>query len=105
MRLQAQTVLEEIGFRIDLDEKVAKLSRAQRQMSEICKALLLRSSILILDEPTASLNDHEADALLGVVRKLQARGVGVVCVSHRLHEIYEIADRITVLRSGRHVAT
>lgn len=105
MRTLAQSALEEIGFQIDVDEKVVKLSRAQRQMSEICKALLLRSSILILDEPTASLNDHEADALLEVVRRLRARGVGVIYVSHRLREIYEIADRITVLRSGRHITT
>ncbi|WP_287013396.1 sugar ABC transporter ATP-binding protein [Actibacterium sp.] len=105
MQDQARQVLAELGFAIDLEATVGTLTRAQRQMVEICKALLLHASILILDEPTASLNDHEADALLDVVRKLRHRGVGIIYVSHRMREIHEIADRVTVLRSGRYIGT
>ncbi|MCG8174542.1 sugar ABC transporter ATP-binding protein [Brenneria goodwinii] len=105
MRKQAEEKLASIGFDIDLDRTVGELSRAHRQMVEIAKALLVDTRVLILDEPTASLTDNEADRLLDIVRQLRAQGVGIIYVSHRMREIRAIADRITVLRSGRKIGT
>jgi ribose transport system ATP-binding protein len=105
MRAHARRVLDELGYRIDVDVIVSALSRAQRQMIEIAKALLIDARVLILDEPTASLTDDEADHLLAIVKSLRARGVGIIYVSHRMREIHAIADRITVLRSGASIGT
>ncbi|OBR46277.1 sugar ABC transporter ATP-binding protein [Paraburkholderia tropica] len=96
----ATAMLTELGFQIPLHQMVSRLSRAQRQMVEIAKAVLGQPKVLILDEPTASLTDTEADQLLELVKELCARGVGVVYVSHRLREIQYLADRVTVLRNG-----
>jgi ribose transport system ATP-binding protein len=87
------------------DDLVAHLSVAQQQTVEIAKALSFDSRILVMDEPTASLSPHEVEALFGQVRVLQKKGMGIVYISHRLREIYEVADRVTVLRDGRKVAT
>ncbi|KQU85643.1 hypothetical protein ASD00_32140 [Ensifer sp. Root31] len=105
MRIDAKRVMDDLNYQIDLEATVSSLSRAHRQMVEIAKALLFDVRILILDEPTASLTDDEADRLLVVVKKLRGRGVGVIYVSHRMREIDAIADRITVLRSGHTVGT
>lgn len=105
MAKDARRILDELGYPIDLRAEVGSLPRAQRQMIEIAKALLQASRVLILDEPTASLTDDEADHLLDIVRQLKARGVGIIYVSHRMREINAIADRITVLRSGGYVGT
>ncbi len=105
MRRRAEAIYAELGFRVDLSVPVSALSRASKQMTEIAKALLFEAAVVILDEPTASLSDHEADQVLDAVRKLRARGTGVIYVSHRLREIREIADRITILRAGQSVAT
>src|SRR5690606_10194764 len=79
--------------------------RRVRQRVEILKALDHGCRILILDEPTAVLTPQDVDALFGSIRRLTAEGLGVVFISHKLHEVVEIADRVTVLRRGRHVAT
>jgi rhamnose transport system ATP-binding protein len=81
------------------------LSMPERQLVEIVKALDTNARVLVMDEPTASLTDREIDRLLDVVRRLRARGAGIVYISHRLDEVFAIADRVTVLRDGQSVAT
>jgi ribose transport system ATP-binding protein len=105
MRKAAQAVLDEFGFPVPLDARIASLSRAQKQMVEIAKALCIGSDVLILDEPTASLTDGEAEKLFEAMARLKARGVGIVYVSHRMSEIRALSDRVTVLRGGKRVAT
>lgn len=85
--------------------KVRDLTVPQRYLVEIAKATLERPKVLILDEPTASLTDRETRVLYDLVRELRGQGVGVIWITHRLEELYEIADRVTVMRDGRHVAT
>ncbi len=84
---------------------VRNLTVPQRYLVEIAKATLERPKVLILDEPTASLTDRETKVLFELVRELRSSGVGIVWITHRLEELYEIADRVTVMRDGRHVAT
>lgn len=105
MRREAQRLLEGLGVRIDLRRPVGEMSLGNRQMVAVARALLGRCRVLILDEPTASLSAHEARTLLKVVRTLREQGVSILYVSHRLDEVFELADRITVLRDGRLVAT
>ncbi|GAA4267393.1 sugar ABC transporter ATP-binding protein [Frondihabitans peucedani] len=90
------------GLGIDLNPRtlVGDLNIALRQMVEIAKALLVEARLVVMDEPTSSLTEEEVDTLLTLVRRLRSSGVSVVYVSHRMREIYEIADRITVLRDG-----
>lgn len=85
---------------IDPDERLENLSVAHQQMVEVCKALAQDPDILILDEPTASLTDREVDTLFGIVRKLRERGVSIIYISHRMAEVFAIADRVTVLKDG-----
>lgn len=105
MRAQGQRLLDELGFHVPLDEKVAWLSRAQKQMVEITKALRIRPRVLILDEPTASLTDAEAEKLFEAIGYLKEKGVGIVYVSHRMAEIRRLSDRVTILRGGRFIGT
>ena len=81
------------------------LSTGQKQIVEIARALIRRAPVIILDEPTAALSDNEAEVLLSILRQLRAEGAAILFVSHRLEEIRSIADRITVLRGGRQIAT
>ncbi|MEM1130757.1 MAG: sugar ABC transporter ATP-binding protein [Pseudomonadota bacterium] len=105
MRAEAQRLLDDLGFDIAPKARVAHLSRAEQQMVEIAKAFRSDLSVLILDEPTASLTDHETDQLFRLVGDLTDRGVGIIYITHRMAEIDRIADRITVLRDGRYIAT
>ncbi len=105
MREQALSVIQRLGFKLQPDTLVADLSRAQQQMVEIAKAMLTDVRVLILDEPTASLTDAEAERLFSLVDELRVQGVAIIYVSHRMREISRLADRITVLRDGRHIAT
>ena len=98
-------MLADLGFEIDPNALVSSLTRAQQQMVEIAKGLRGDVSVLILDEPTASLTDKETQRLFELVARLKARGVGIVYISHRMQEISQIADRITVLRDGRKITT
>ncbi|MCC7208653.1 MAG: sugar ABC transporter ATP-binding protein [Anaerolineae bacterium] len=84
---------------------VYQLSVAQQQIVEICKALALQAGILILDEPTSSLSEGEAEQLFAIVDQLRAQGIAIVYISHRLKEVIRLADRVTVLRDGRRVGT
>ena len=105
MRARALKIIAELGFDLHPDRKVGRLSRAHQQMVEIVKALLADVRLLILDEPTASLTELEAASLFDLIAKLKASGVGIIYVSHRMREIKQIADRITVLRDGRKITT
>ncbi|WP_050043585.1 sugar ABC transporter ATP-binding protein [Bradyrhizobium sp. LTSPM299] len=105
MRDRARRVLDDLGFDRPVDRSVELLSRAEQQMVEIAKALLNEVSLLILDEPTASLTNAEAEKLFGIIERLRDKGVGIIYVTHRMPEIQRLADRVTVLRDGRRVAT
>jgi ribose transport system ATP-binding protein len=105
MRAQARALFEKLGIAIDLETPIRELSVAQQQFVEIAKALSLDARILILDEPTATLTPSEAGHLFGIMRDLKAHGVTMIFISHHLEEIFEICDRITVLRDGGYVGT
>ena len=101
MYRQARQLIDQLGVRLDVRARVRGLSVADQQTVEIAKALSTESRVLIMDEPTASLSLREVDELFRIVRQLRAAGVGIVFISHRLEEVYVIADRITVLRDGK----
>lgn len=101
MREMAAAVLERLGVSLDLGARLRTLPIAQRQIVAIARALAGDARLIFMDEPTASLTQSETDSLLALVRGLSARGVAVVFVSHRLAEVLEIAERVTVLRDGR----
>ncbi|WP_037077380.1 sugar ABC transporter ATP-binding protein [Neorhizobium vignae] len=101
----AAKAVRDLGSDIDPNTIVSRLSIAQRQLVQIARVLLVPHRIVIFDEPTASLTPHETEALLKVIRQIRAKGVGVLYISHRLPEVKEIADRVTVLRDGRLVAS
>lgn len=98
---ETRDILRSLGSAIDANAQVATLSVAEQQLVEIARAVHKKSDILIMDEPTASLTTKEIDVLFDVIRTLKARGVGIVYISHRLQEVFEIADRVTVLRDGK----
>jgi ribose transport system ATP-binding protein len=102
---QAVDILARLGFPISAKERVAYLSRAEQQMVEIAKAFRSQPSVLIFDEPTASLTERETDRLFALIDQAKAAGVGIIYITHRMGEIRRIGDRITVLRDGRKVAT
>lgn len=100
MERGAAALLNSLGVAISPQQLVGDLNIALRQMVEIAKALLVDARIVVMDEPTSSLTEEEVETLLELVRKLRSNGVSVIYVSHRMREIYEIADRITVMRDG-----
>jgi rhamnose transport system ATP-binding protein len=99
-RRVAVELLERVGARISPQTEVGKLSAPQRQLVEIARAIGADARVLILDEPTASLTAHETERLFAVIRDLRSRGAGLIYITHRLEELNEIADRVTVLRDG-----
>ncbi len=105
MQGKAEESLKRLEFDLDLTARVADLTRAERQMVEIAKAFQEKMSVLILDEPTASLTDKEVKKLFEIIRKLKSERVGVVYISHRMDELRKIGDRITVFRDGKYVDT
>jgi D-xylose transport system ATP-binding protein len=105
LRATAREALSRVGSDADIDAPARSLGVGQQQLIEIARALSKRSEILVLDEPTAALTEKDVGRLMGLVRELRARGVASIYVSHRLEEVFAIADRITVLRDGRSVAT
>jgi len=102
---RATKALEELEFDLDPRRRIRDLSVAEKQMVEIAKALIRRNSVLILDEPTSSLTDREVEYLFNTVKKVKAKGVGIIYISHRLEEVGKIGDRVTVLRDGKKIAT
>jgi ABC-type sugar transport system ATPase subunit len=105
MRQAARSLLAEFDVFIDVNRPVERLPISTRQIVEIAKALSLDAKILLLDEPTSALTHEEVRTLFAILRKITKRGIGVVYVSHLMSEVFEIADRITVLRDGRHIST
>lgn len=105
MRKRATEILDRLGFSLQPDATVAFLSRAEQQMIEIAKAFRDDLSILILDEPTASLTDRETEELFSLIQQVKSQGVGIIYITHRMNEIRRIGDRITVLRDGKFVDT
>lgn len=103
MRADAAALVERYGFDLDVSAYAENLSIAKRQLVEILKALAFDARLLIMDEPTASLSEKEVEKLFGIICQLKERGISILYISHRLKEIYQIADRITVLRDGREV--
>ena len=105
MVARASDLLSELGERIDPRARVETLSVGAKQIVEIAKALSKNARIIIMDEPTASLSEEEAERLFTLVRKLKADGISIVYISHRMSEIFRICDRITAMRDGRDILT
>jgi len=101
----AQSVMDSLGVAVDVRSEVSRLSVAQQQMVEIAKATSRNSTIIAMDEPSATLTDHELRNLFELIKGLRSRGVGVIYISHRMEEIFSICDRVTVFRDGQYVAT
>lgn len=105
VRRTARQALEQIGVELPLDALVEDLPIADRQLIAIARALVNDARLLIMDEPTTALTQREVDTLLGIMRRLQRDGVGILFVSHKLNEVFSIAETITVLRNGRRVSS
>src|SRR5205814_8925758 len=104
-RTRAAELLKKIGAKISPEAEVRSLSMPEQQLVEIACALGTGARIVIMDEPTASLTQQEVELLFAVIRDLRAHGVGTIYISHRLEEIFSVADRVTVLRDGESVGT
>jgi ABC-type sugar transport system ATPase subunit len=105
MHREAKRLLERLGIALSPAQSMQSLSVAELQTVEIAKALAHKASVLIMDEPTSAISDREVEALFAVIRDLQREGVAVIYISHKMDEVLRIADVVTVLRDGRHVAT
>src|SRR5258708_1864865 len=105
VRAEAQRALELVGLKVALDHPVKELGIGQQQMIEIAKALSKKAEILVLDEPTAALTEADTKRLLESLRHLKSQGVSCIYISHRLEEVGQIADRVTVLRDGKSIIT
>ncbi len=105
MRLEAQKLLESIGLHISPNVKMRELTVAETQMVEIAKAVSCNAQIMIMDEPTSAITEHEVETLFNLIRQLKAKGNSIIYISHKMDEIYQIADQITVLRDGQFIGT
>ncbi len=105
MRHAAEALMTRLGLEMDTNRLISQLRVGQRQLVEIAKALSLNARIIIMDEPTSALSDSEVEYLFGVIRSLREQDVAVIYISHRLDEVFAIADRITVMRDGKVVNT
>jgi ribose transport system ATP-binding protein len=105
MYREAQAIIDRLGVPVNVRTPVNRLSVAQQQMVEIAKATSRKSRIIVMDEPSATLTDHELQSLFSLIRQLKREGVAIIYISHRLEEIFEICDRVTVLRDGHWIAT
>ncbi len=105
MRRRAEPILKQLGIGFDAGRMVAELSLGERQMVEIARALTTNARIIVMDEPTTSLTTRETDRLFDVIARLKADGIAVIYISHRMEEIYQISDRVSVLRDGTYVGT
>jgi ABC-type sugar transport system ATPase subunit len=105
MRARAKKMLDELGITIDVDEIVSNLSVAKKQIVEICKAININASILIMDEPSATLTVKEQEIMFNIIRKLNKEGMTIIYISHRLEEVFNLTHNVTVLRDGKHVDT
>ncbi|QRR02109.1 sugar ABC transporter ATP-binding protein [Dyadobacter sandarakinus] len=105
MNRQAAQLLDQMGVAIAADAKMKDLSVAQMQMVEIAKAISNDARVMIMDEPTSAISDREVAILFRIIRELKAKGVGIIYISHKMDEIFRIADMVTVLRDGRYIST
>src|SRR3954470_18287169 len=105
MRHRARGMLEEIEAPLDVDAQMLDLTTGQEQMAQIAAALGVGAKIIVMDEPTSSLSVRESEHLFALLKKLKARGITVIYVSHRMEEIFRLCDTVSVLRDGKHVAT
>jgi simple sugar transport system ATP-binding protein len=105
MRRRSKTLLARYGLDIDVDALLSSYSVAIRQLIAIARAVDLSGKVLVLDEPTASLDGHEVEMLFSVLRRLREDGLGIIIITHFLNQVYAVADRVTVLRNGRLVGT
>jgi len=105
LRDRARELMHEIGVDMDVSTPVAQLTTGQEQMVQIAAAVGVNARIIIFDEPTSSLSVHESEQLFRLMRRLKAKGATLIYVSHRMEEIFQLADTVTVLRDGAHVAT
>lgn len=102
---RAQEIFQKLNSDIDLNNQIKNLGMSQKQMVEIAKALTFNSKIIIFDEPTASLTEREVKALFEIIRKLRDENIGIVYISHRMEEIFQLCDRVTVIRDGQYIST
>ena len=102
-RRRAAELFARLGVTVDLDVPCRRLSTAQQQLVEIAKALATDARIIVMDEPTAALTGHESERLFQIIRELAGRGIGIITITHRLEEVFALADRVTVLRDGANV--
>ncbi|MBS9781949.1 MAG: sugar ABC transporter ATP-binding protein [Gammaproteobacteria bacterium] len=105
MQAQAQKALDRLGAQFKSHQKVSSLTIAEQQQVEIARALHRNSRILVMDEPTAALSSRETDKLFALIKKLRDEGMAIIYISHRMAEIYELADRVSVLRDGQYVGS
>ena len=105
MREKAEEIFARLNTKMDLSAQIKSLGMAQKQMVEIAKALTFDANIIIFDEPTASLTQREVTALFEIIKSLKDDGMGIVYISHRMEEIFEICDRVTVVRDGAYIST
>jgi ribose transport system ATP-binding protein len=103
MDWKTQEVLHRLGARFDASDRAANLQVAEQQQVEIARALFHKSRVLVMDEPTAALSDRETVRLFEIVRQLRSEGLAIIYISHRMAEVYELADRLSVLRDGEYV--
>ncbi|MDO4549575.1 MAG: sugar ABC transporter ATP-binding protein, partial [Clostridia bacterium] len=103
--LQAQQILDDLGVPVKAQTELYTLNTALQQMVAISRAISSQCKVLVLDEPTSSLDDMEVRALFNVIHKLKGRGVGIIFITHRLNEIYQVSDRVTILKDGRLVGS
>jgi len=102
---QAQVLLDQLNLKVDARDSVQDLSIAERQMVEVAKALSYEADLIAMDEPTSSLTDKETEILFEVMRSFKERDLSIIFISHRLEEVFEISDRVTVLRDGENIGT
>ncbi len=102
---EAEKLIDSMHIEIDVNATVGSLSVAKKQVVEICKALSRNARLIIMDEPSATLTDKELKTLFNIIRQLQEQNITVIYISHRLEEIFEIADTVTVMRDGKHIIT
>ena len=105
MYKEAERVIAKLGVSLDVRRPASSLTLAEQQTVEIARAISLDVRVLIMDEPSASLSDHEVQNLFGIARSLSTQGVAVLYISHRLEEVFALADRVTVMRDGAHIST
>lgn len=105
MKKKAKPILETVGLEIDPGEKVLHLRTGQQQLLEIAKAFSLNARIIVMDEPTSSLSEKEVETLFRIIRQLKEKGIGIIYISHKMQEIFDLTDRVAVMRDGAYIGS